>query len=151
MSPPPLPPPPHVEPPQVRLESLERAAKVVAVIVGSVIALGGPAAAAYYGVTSQVGRTHETAESAKAEAKAASASVSQLREAQDRQRKEDQAALDKRLSEMASASAQDRERIIRMEEQLKSLGSQMQTVGGDIRVLLDRLNATPRQRRDYPQ
>jgi len=116
-----------------------------------VLSLGGTAAGAYYGVSGKLDRTAETAESARMEAKSASASVSQLRVDLERQRKEEQAELDRRLGQMASERAEDRERIIRMEERLKSLGDQMQTVGGDVRVLLDRLNANPRPRRDYQQ
>lgn len=136
----------------MRFESLERVAKYVAAIVGCVIALAGPAAAAYYGVKHEVGRSQETADSARTEARAANASVSQLRVDLERQRREEQAELDKRLSQMAAERAEDRERLIRMEEATKFLTGQLQTVGGDVRVLLDRLNATPRARtaRDYP-
>lgn len=143
---------PPGEPPPVRVEALERPVRLVAGIVGAVIVLGGSAATAYYGATSKLERVADTAAEARTEARAASASVSQLRVDLERQRRDEKAELDKRLSEMAQERAEDRERIIRVEERLKSLGDQMQTVGGDIRVLLDRVNAPPRTRsaRDYP-
>lgn len=143
---------PPGEPPPVRVESLERPVRLVAGIISAVLLLGGTAAAAYYNATSKLERVADTAEEARTEARDVRSSVAQLRVDLERQRKEERAELDRRLSQMASERAEDRERIIRMEERLKTLGDQMQTVGGDIRVLLDRLNATPRARtaRDYP-
>ncbi|WFG54123.1 hypothetical protein Mx9_p16 [Myxococcus phage Mx9] len=147
--PPPIPPPPA----DVRVEALEKPVRLVAGIVLAVLSLFGTAAAAYYGATGKLERVAERTEQV-------AAGVAQLRDDTERRAREQQQALEARLSAVEAQRKvdedqrrKDREELIRITLTLEYLQKSSNEQRTDMKVLLDRLNASPRTRsvRDYPQ
>lgn len=148
MIPPPMPPPSDV-----RVEALEKPVRLVGAIVALVVTFGGTAAAAYYGATNKLERVAERTEQV-------ASAVSHLREETQLRAREAQAAVDARIATLERQREQDeierrkdREEIVGIKKDLGYLMSDSKETRGDMKVLLDRLNASPRTRtaRDYPQ
>ncbi len=145
-------PAPPVDAP-VRVEALEKPVRLVLGIVLFVLSLGGTAAAAFYGLTGKLERVTERTEQV-------ASTVSQLREETERSARESQQATESRLAAIEAQRKvdedqrrKDREELIRITLTLEYLQKAFNEQRSDLKLLLDRLNASPRTRsaRDYPQ
>ncbi len=144
----------------VTLDSLLPPAQRLWAVVLGVLGIALPASAAYFGATARTEKALEVAQSAVVTSQAATAGVAQLRADTERAAKEQQTATESRFRAMEAqrqadeeARRKDREELIRIGLMLGYLQKDSQDTRSDIRVLLDRLNATPRARtaRDFPQ
>lgn len=134
------------------LESWLKPARILFGLVSLVVGATAAALTTAHTTDGKADKALEVATRAADSAKTAADAVVQLRADTERQARESRQEMEARLAVMARERQEDRDARIRLEEQLKAIGSQVQDTRGDIRVLLDRLNATPRQRtaRDYP-
>ena len=147
--------PPPSQPPapsaHLTLDAWWRPARLVGVACLAVVGVTAPVLASYYGTDGKASRALEVAQQSASSAKAAADAVVQLRTDTERQAREYQQATNARLEALARERAEDREAMVRVQEQLRALSGQVGDMRGDVRVLLDRLNASPRGRtaRDY--
>lgn len=158
------PPPQAVPPPPAghAAGSLEGWLKHARYVLAGVLLVAGATASALGVVQARDGKADkalavaekalDVAERADANGKLLTAGMAQMRQDTEKQVREFQAAMDKRFEDFARTRAEDREALIRMQEQLRNVGAQVQESRGDLRVVLDRLNVPPRARnaRDYP-